>query len=293
MKQVLLVVNPCAGNKRARKCLPDVISALAQSGYENIVYLTTGRGHATEIVRERASGVDLVVCLGGDGTMNETVQGLLALEKRPPVGYVPLGTTNDFASSLKLSGKVEIAARQAATGTPHLIDMGSFNGRGFTYVASFGAFTGTSYSTSQTLKNALGHMAYILSGIKDLGNIHRIPMRITCGDKLYEGDYIFGAISNSTSIGGILTLDESLVDMSDGMLEVMLIKMPKNIFELNKIVQSLRTGDYNNEWMTFFSAAEMEIETDGNTPWSLDGEYEPGAAHISVKNIHNAIEMIF
>ncbi len=293
MKKLLLILNPCSGKKKASHALADVVNVFNRGGYDVTVYITAARGDATNVVAQRAPEFDLVVCAGGDGTFNETISGLLAGGHDTPIGYLPAGSTNDFASSLHLSKNLVEAARDIVEGTPRRLDVGRFNDRYFSYVASFGAFTRASYATSQNVKNALGHLAYILSGIKELAYIRSRRLRFTLDDgRVLEDEYIFGAISNSTSVAGILTLSEDLVDMNDGVFELLLVRKPENLLELNDCVLALTTQDYHTPMLTFTSARSVEIEAPEDMDWTLDGEREPGSAHCRAENLHDAIRIV-
>lgn len=293
MKKLLLILNPCSGKKKASHALADVVNVFNRGGYDVTVYITAARGDATTVVAQRAPEFDLVVCAGGDGTFNETISGLLAGGHDTPIGYLPAGSTNDFASSLHLSKNLVEAARDIVEGTPRRLDVGRFNDRYFSYVASFGAFTRASYATSQNVKNALGHLAYILSGIKELAYIRSRRLRFTLDDgRVLEDEYIFGAISNSTSVAGILTLSEDLVDMNDGVFELLLVRKPENLLELNDCVLALTTQDYHTPMLTFTSARSVEIEAPEDMDWTLDGEREPGSAHCRAENLHDAIRIV-
>lgn len=293
MKKLLLILNPCSGKKKASHALADVVNVFNRGGYDVTVYITAARGDATKVVGQRAPEFDLVVCAGGDGTFNETISGLLAGGHDTPIGYLPAGSTNDFASSLHLSKNLVEAARDIVEGTPRRLDVGRFNDRYFSYVASFGAFTRASYATSQNVKNALGHLAYILSGIKELAYIRSRRLRFTLDDgRVLEDEYIFGAISNSTSVAGILTLSEDLVDMNDGVFELLLVRKPENLLELNDCVLALTTQDYHMPMLTFTSARSVEIEAPEDMDWTLDGEREPGRAHCRAENLHDAIRIV-
>ena len=293
MKKLLLILNPCSGKKKASHALADVVNVFNRGGYDVTVYITAARGDATNVVAQRAPEFDLVVCAGGDGTFNETISGLLAGGHDTPIGYLPAGSTNDFASSLHLSKNLVEAARDIVEGTPRRLDVGRFNDRYFSYVASFGAFTRASYATSQNVKNALGHLAYILSGIKELAYIRSRRLRFTLDDgTVLEDEYIFGAISNSTSVAGILTLSEDLVDMNDGVFELLLVRKPENLLELNDCVLALTTQDYHTPMLTFTSARSVEIEAPEDMDWTLDGEREPGSAHCRAENLHDAIRIV-
>ena len=207
MKKLLFIMNPFAGQKRANKFLPDIISLYNRAGYDVTTYMTGGPGDATSVAARLAPDVDLIVCCGGDGTLNETISGVLHRGVDTPLGYIPAGSTNDFASTLKLSGNIMQAAQDILEGSPKSYDVGDFGGRYFSYVASFGAFTRTSYTTPQSSKNALGHTAYLLEGIQEISQLRKEHIRMEMDGQVVEDDFLFGAISNSTSAGGILSLD--------------------------------------------------------------------------------------
>lgn len=292
MKTMLFIINPNAGQRRVKRYLSEIISIFNQGGYCVEVYVTSGPGEAVDVVASRAPGKDLIVCAGGDGTFNETVNGVLRSGCNVPIGYIPCGSTNDFASSLQLSSNVLNAARQIVSGSPVRYDAGRFGDRYFTYVASFGAFTRSSYSTPQNVKNALGHYAYILSGIQELSQIRKEHIRLEVDGYVIEDDFIFGAISNSTSVGGILTLDPNQVDMGDGKFEIMLVRSPKNVTELSECIQAVTSQKYSCAMITFFSAREVKIEANPDMVWTLDGEKEPGHAQVTATNLHHAITII-
>ena len=292
MKKLLLIVNPCAGMKRVVRHLPDIIALFTSYGYENVVYMTAGQADATRIAAERGKDVDLVVCAGGDGTFNEVVAGMLQAGLTVPLGYIPCGSTNDFANTLKLPKSVVEAARCIMTGEAAQIDIGRFGERYFSYVASFGAFTKTSYSTPQSVKNALGHLAYLLEGIKDIPSIRPIHVRIETEDAVLEDDYIFGAVSNSTSVGGVLTLDPHWVDIHDGIFELLLIKSPKDLLELNECIRCLSTQDYQSNAIVFGRTHRARIICREPLDWTLDGERAADVQEVTVENLHGAIRLV-
>ena len=292
MKRMLLVVNSYAGMRKIVKYLADVIAIFNRAGYEVLTHMTADTGDATQVVAEKAGEVDLVVCAGGDGTFNETICGLLESGADTPVGYIPCGSTNDFATSLRLPTNVLQAAKAIVDGKPSRYDVGIFGQRYFSYVASFGAFTRTSYSTPQSVKNALGHTAYLLAGVQELSQIRKTHVRIETEDRVIEDDFIFGAISNSTSVAGILTLDPNKVDMSDGLFELLLVRAPKDLIELSECILALQSQQYNCAMITFLSAKELTVYADPSMPWTLDGEKEEGHAQIHVKNLHHAIQLV-
>ena len=292
-KRLLLIVNPCSGQKTGKRHLADVLALFCQAGYIPTVFVTTAAGHGTQVAQQHAAGHDLVVCMGGDGTFNEVVSGVLAAGADTPIGYIPCGSTNDFANSVGLKKDLLAAARDIIEGTPHTFDVGLFGGRYFTYIASFGAFTRASYATPQNVKNALGHTAYILEGIKDLLAIKPHHLRVETPEETFEGDYIFGAISNSTSVAGILTLDPNYVDMNDGLLELLLIKMPKTPLELDECIRALQKQNYAaSPMITFHSAKQMTVYAEEDMPWTLDGEKEDGSQCITVRNLYSAIRLV-
>lgn len=293
MKKLLLILNPNSGKKKANRYLVQILDILNRGGFDVTVYVTASRGDATEVVRKRAAEFDRILCIGGDGTFNEMISGLLPTGLATPISYIPAGSTNDFATSLHLSKNILQAARDIAEGEPHPLDLGRFNDRYFSYIASFGAFTRASYATSQSLKNALGHFAYILAGIKEVASIRSHHMRVTLADgTVYEDDYIFGAVSNSTSVAGILTLAPELVDMNDGLFEVLLVRKPHNPLELSDCVLALTTQDYNTPMLTLCSSSRVEMESREELAWSLDGEEALGGTHTVIENLHSAVDII-
>ncbi len=293
MKQrMLLIVNPRSGQKAGKRHLTDILTLFCKAEYIPTVFITTCKGNGREVAAQHAAAHDLVVCMGGDGTFNEVVCGVLDSGADVPIGYIPCGSTNDFASSVGLQKDLLKAAQDVIDGTPRTFDVGLFGGRPFTYIASFGAFTRASYATPQNVKNALGHMAYILEGIKDLLSIKAHHLRVETPDKIFEGDYIFGAISNSTSVGGILTLDPNYVDMNDGLLELLLVKMPKSALELDECIRALQKQNYASPTLSFQSANRLTVYANKTMPWTLDGEREDGHDCVEVRNLHSAIRLI-
>lgn len=293
MQNLLLIINPCAGYKKAKKLLVEIIDIFNRAGFEVITYITTGPGDAENACIRYADQVSRIVCCGGDGTFNETVSGVLKSGKGLPIGYIPAGSTNDFAASLHLSSDILQAAKDIVDGQPKHLDIGLFGNRYFSYVASFGAFTRTSYTTPQNLKNALGHTAYVLNGIQELSQIRSHPLRFTLPDgSIIEDRFLFGAISNSTSVGGVLTLAPDRVDMADGKLELLLIRAPKDLFELGECVRALQQKTYNCEMITFLSTDSVSVCAPEDLCWTIDGEQESGHAEISVCCLHHAIQVI-
>ncbi|MDY2809301.1 MAG: YegS/Rv2252/BmrU family lipid kinase [Candidatus Faecousia sp.] len=292
MKKMLFVMNPYAGQRRANRYLADILSIFNRAGYRVEAYMTGARGEATDIVRQYAPEMDLVACCGGDGTFNETVNGLLHSKVNIPVGYIPAGSTNDFAASLGLPTNILQAAETVVTGEPSTLDVGKFGGRYFSYVASFGAFTRTSYATPQSVKNALGHAAYILGGISELSQLRTEHVKLQLDDEMVEDDFLFGAVSNSTSVGGVLSLDPKQVDLRDGKFEVLLLRSPRELGELSECIRAVQTAEYNCKMLTFTPASRITIWADAGMPWTLDGEMEPGHEEVTIENIHCGLKVM-
>ncbi len=291
-KRLLLILNPISGKKIGKRHLAEVVEKFCRAGYIPTVFVTIDRGHARDLARAYGGQADLVVCLGGDGTFNEVVSGLLVGGHTTPVGYIPCGSTNDFASGIGLKKTVSAATDAILAGTPHAYDVGAFGDRYFTYVASFGIFTRTSYATPQNAKNTLGHLAYLLEGIKELSNIRPWHVRVEVDGTPVEGDYLFGAVCNATSVGGVLNLDASVVDMSDGRLELMLIKKPRNPVDLSECVLALAEQQYDADMITFMSGSEFKVTADSAMDWTLDGERADGISSLCIRNLAGAITLI-
>lgn len=292
MKKLFFVMNPRAGTRKANKVLPEILSVFNRAGYEVIVHITEDRRDAEETVYQRAAEMDLVVCSGGDGTFNEVVSGLLRSGADIPIGYIPSGSTNDFAGSLQLSADPVEAARDIVEGVPLSFDLGRFGQRYFSYVASFGAFTRTSYTTPQSAKNILGHMAYLLSGIQELSQIRAVPVSMEIDGQRIEDRFIFGAICNCTSMGGIVTLNPDLVDLRDGKFEVFLVRAPKDVVELGECIVAMQQQQYNCRMVTFLTGSNIRVETEGVLPWSLDGEQAESTGAVQVENLHYAYKLM-
>ena len=292
MKKLLFIMNPFAGQKKANKVLPEILMLFTNAGYDIHIAMTTGPGSATRTAADRGGEADLVVCCGGDGTLNETIAGLLMAGLNVPVGYIPSGTTNDFASSLKLSHNPVQAAADIIEGQPVPYDIGKFGDRYFSYVASFGAFTKSSYAVPQTVKNALGHTAYVLGGISELSQIRNEHVRMEIDGEVVEDDYLFGAICNSTSVGGIITLPPNRVDMGDGIFEVMLIRAPRTINEIPECLFAVQNQEFNCGMITFRPARSVKITVDPAMTWTLDGEKAEGHREILVENLHHAVRIM-
>lgn len=294
-QRVLLMVNPMAGRQKIRNELLYVIDTLTKAGYETIIYTTQGKDATRDLLAEKDSQFDRVICCGGDGTFNEILSATMHWDKRPILGYIPAGTTNDFAAGLKLPSDIREAAVNIVRGTPHTVDAGLFNTSYFSYVASFGAFTETSYSTPQNFKNALGHLAYILEGIKEIPAFTPYTVCVEADGQIYKDSYIFGAVSNARSVGGILKISDSLVDLNDGVFEVMMIKMPKTLMDLSAIVTSLTSLNplkYDPSMFLFLQTKELKITFEQEMVWSLDGERVSGGKEARIACIKDAFKIL-
>lgn len=292
MKKLLFIVNPRAGKTKSTAPLFDAVAAFSRAGYLVRVFVTEAGGQARDIAAKWGGQYDLVVCAGGDGTLNETISGLMQLEQRPPLGYLPNGSTNDFAASLHLHTTVEAAARAVAGGVPYSLDIGRHNDRYFAYVASFGAFTRSSYSASQAAKNALGHFAYILEGLGDLDSLRPYRCAIDADGEHFEGDFIFGAVCNSTSLGGLVKLDPKHVAMDDGTFELLLLRMPKTALDLQNLITAMTRMQYDYPGVIFRHVKNVVLTTSENISWSLDGEYAASAPRVEIQCLPGAIELV-
>lgn len=291
-KTLLLIVNPRAGRTRSMAPLFEAVSHFSEEGYLVSVRQTRHAGHAAEIVEEEGASFDRIVCCGGDGTLNEAVSGVMRLSDPPPLGYIPSGSTNDFAASLELSPDALQTAKRITASQGRALDVGSFNGRPFVYVASFGAFTRSSYAAPQNAKNALGHFAYILEGMKDLSTLRPYHVRLTAGGEVLDGEYLFGAVCNSTSIGGLMKLDPERVVLDDGLFEILLVPSPKTAADLQSLVHALLNQQYDSQGLVFRHVSSIHLETEEDLPWSLDGEYAPSAPAVDIENHRQALTML-
>ncbi len=282
-RKILLIINPCAGKTKSRAGTFDIVDKFSKNDYEFSVHTTTCQGDATNIVKRELKDHDMVVCCGGDGTLNETINGVMDMPKRVPIGYIPTGTTNDLATSLGLPSEIKKATEIIVDGHTNDYDIGLFNNRCFSYVASFGAFSRASYSTSQKFKNKFGHAAYIVAAVPQVFEIHSTKMRIEYDDGVLEGEYMFGAVSNSLSVGGFFKLPEDTVRFNDGYFEVLLV--PKiSMTHLFPIMHKVRKMQYDGKQIIMLRTKNLKITApDEEVAWTLDGEF--GGKHHDV-NIH-------
>lgn len=292
-KKLLLIVNPCSGRAKMRTELLRVVEILSDAEYEITVYPTKDRGDATLKAAALKEGeYDLLVVCGGDGTLNEVITGLMQTGIKQTLGYIPSGTLNEWSSGLGIARNIADAAKDITTGHEITLDVGQFGDKYFSYTASFGAFTSASYSAPQDVKNVLGQAAYLFEGIKSLGNIKPIHLKFICDEKEIEGDFLFGAVSNSMSVGGIVKFDDSVVKLNDGYFEVLLIKNPDNILKLQPLIDGILRKELDREGMEFFHTKSLTVVGGEDVSWTLDGEYSQGKNEIKIENIHNAITLI-
>lgn len=295
---MLFVYNPRAGKAQIKSNLLDIIDVFVKGGYEVVAYPTQFAGDAIRAVVERRDGFDIVVCSGGDGTLDEVVTGMMRCpeNKRIPIGYVPAGSTNDFANSLGIPKKMIQAADVVVNGKQFLCDIGKINcpdyEDSFVYVAAFGVFADVTYETRQDLKNMLGHMAYILEGMKKLSAIKSYHMKVTYDDQVIEDDFVLGMITNSISVGGFKGITGENVSLDDGVFEVTLIKTPKNPIELNETIASLLNRKFNTNQMYYFKTNCISFETKENVAWTADGEYAGNHTQITIENKTKALAIM-
>ncbi len=291
MKKLYFISNLQSGKSAIRGKFAAVIDKFTAAGYEVTVRTTQGRKDATAAAEYACltGNYDLIVCSGGDGTLNEVVQGLMHSQCPLPVGYIPCGSTNDFGRSLKISDDIETAVQQIIDGHPFQCDIGTFNKQNFLYVAAFGAFTETVYETKQNVKNVIGHMAYLLHGLTLLPSIRPLHMKIEFDGKTVEDDYLFGMVSNTASVGGMLKLNNFRLD--DGTFEVMLIRMPPNVIHLRKIISQLMdiNMDIDEEYVSYFRASNLRFISNEEIPWTIDGEYGGASCDTEIGNCHRAV----
>ncbi len=294
MKRALLILNPMAGRTKPKSMLFEITEALCANDCIVTTRFTSKAGDAVDFAREACSSglYDLVIACGGDGTLNEVFSGVAKGENRLPVGYIPCGSTNDYARSFGIPTDYVQAAVRAAIGRVQPVDTGCINGRNFNYIASFGLFTAVSYNAPRSLKSMLGHLAYVLEGTKELAKIKSTHAIIKTLDAAYEDDYIFAAVANSTSIGGVVKLDETMVSFNDGVFEVCLVKKPKTPADVLNIIRGVMNSDFTLSPFDFFRAASLDITVPHDLAWSLDGEKDLPGGNVKIDIVPSAVELI-
>lgn len=293
MKKLYFILNLQSGKATISSKLAVVIDMFTKAGYEVTARPTQERMDACAAAKYACGqGFDLIVCSGGDGTLNEVIQGVMRSEKKLPIGYIPAGSTNDFARGVGIPRNIIDAVQWIIDGKKYPCDIGSFNDKFFTYIAAFGAFAEVTYETSQQVKNVLGHVAYVLNGISRLKNIKSYHMKITYDDEIIEDNYIFGMVTNSSSVAGLLSLNNFLLD--DGLYEVTLIKTPGNPLDLQRIIHSLLNIDIDIDtaYIKSFRTSKIRFECDDELQWTIDGEFGGAYKTVDVCNNKQAIELM-
>ena len=295
MKRLLFIYNPQAGKGIIKNHLSAVADIFTKAGYLVTVWPTQGKEDATHVAARQGWWYDRVVCCGGDGTLSETVSGLLTLDQPPVLGYIPAGTTNDFSRNLGLPRGVEKAAATAAAGFPRPCDMGRFNQRTFVYVAAFGIFTDVSYGTPQTFKSAFGHLAYVLEGatkLGDLGRSHHLKAVYDGGE--LEGDFLYGMVTNTSSVGGFKIFPPSQISLNDGVFEVVLIRQPRSLADFQETLLALaRQSTGASGRVEAFHTSRLTITAQDPIPWTLDGEYGGAPETAKIENLHKALTLVW
>ena len=290
---MVFIINPFSGKIKIKSALLDVVRLFNEAGYNVNIKTTQYSGHAIELAENVPDGTDIVVVSGGDGTLNEVVTGLINSKKVLPVGYIPTGSTNDFAATMGIPTTPKEAAQAIIDGEGFSVDVGNFNGkRYFSYIASFGLFTAVSYKTSQKFKNTFGHFAYVIEGVKDITKIKSYHVIVETEYCKMEDDYIFGSVTNTTSVGGIVKFSADVVKMNDGLFEVVLVKKPKNINDLSHIISGLTTSNFNGNVFELLKAKNIKFTFEKEINWSIDGEHELTGTEVEIENIQNAVSVI-
>lgn len=293
-KKLALIVNPVSGRGQVKYSLFDVLSVFCSTEYEVSVFMTAAGGDAERFASEHGGEYDILSCIGGDGTLSEVFGGLMSVdrEKRPEIGYIPMGTANDMASTLGLSHNPRTAAERIVNGKSLELDVGRLGDMHFSYIAAFGAFTDVSYTTPQESKKALGHLAYVLEGMSRLPLITSYHSVVEYDDGEVEGDFVFGGVTNSTSVAGLVKLDPIDVALSDGYFEVILIRNPQNLIDLNRIISNVMRQEYDPKYVVFLHTKKISFKFDELVAWTRDGENGGTYKQIEAENLHNAVTMI-
>ena len=291
-KNMFLIANPKSGRAKIKNELMSIVDIFTRAGFSVTVYPTAARGDATKVASNLSAAYDTVVCCGGDGTLNEVINGLMKNKNKYKLGYIPAGTLNEWSSGLKISHIPKRAAMDILEGEIKALDVGLFGDRYFSYTACFGAFTSASYSAPQNVKNAIGQTAYLFEGIKSLSLIKPSFLKFDIDGKIEQGNYIFGSISNSVSMGGVIKLDADNIKLDDGLFEILLIENPDNLLQLQEIMDSIIHKQYTKSKIKFYKAKNITVYGSCGTDWTLDGEHAVGTDKIEIKNVNKAIDFI-
>lgn len=288
-QKLLFIINPHSGKGQIKNNLVDIVDIMVKAGYDVTIYTTQARADATRKVMEEAANFDRIVCSGGDGTLDEVVTGLIKSDTNTPIGYIPAGSTNDFANSLGIPKEMVKAAEVAVGKNPFPCDIGDFNSDTFVYVAAFGLFTEVSYKTSQQLKNIFGHVAYIMEGAKHLHDILSYNMQVEYEGHVFQDEFIYGMVTNSVSVGGFKGMTGTDVKLDDGVFEVTLIKKPHNPIELNEILACLTNMIDDSDLIYSFKTNEVRITAREQIAWTLDGEFGGEHEEVIIRNLNKRV----
>ncbi len=291
-KKMLFLINPNAGKGEIRSYLLTVTDIFTTAGFDVTVHPSRAPKEITRFIQEHGMEYDRIVCSGGDGTLNETLSGVMSLESPPPIGFLPEGTVNDFAASLHIPRNKIEAAEVAAEGREFTCDVGKFNDRYYTYVAAFGAFTAVAYATPQSQKQALGRAAYILEGIRSLSEIRPYRVRFERDGEQFEDEVILGMVLNATSVGGFKIKNNAEVQLDDGLSELMLVRRVRNLADFSAMLSAVLRQDFSSEYFYFFKTRSVTLEFDEDVPWTLDGEYGGTVRRAVIENKHHAIRIM-
>lgn len=296
MEKLLFIYNPHAGRGQVRSKLAGILNAFTKAGCLCTAYPTQGPGDAAKAVKELGPQFDRIACSGGDGTLHEVVAGLMELPEgsRPPVGYLSAGTTNDYARNLKLPKGMEDMATLAASGDPHPVDIGRLGENWFIYVAAFGLFTDVAYNTPQEFKNTFGHLAYVLKGVSELGGLKSYDLRVEHDGGMLKGEYLYGMVSNTISVGGVLGLPSDEVVLDDGLLELVLVEKPKTVAQLNAVILALAKQEYDTEsGVVGLHSSRFRITCDEPVPFTLDGEFGGEHTQAELAAVNTPVRIVY
>lgn len=295
MKKLLLIINPAAGHGGYKQNFAEAMQLLSMGGYAVTLYYTNARGDATQLAREHAREYDTVACIGGDGTLSEVIAGLMTMKNPPPLGYLPMGTANDVATTLDLpKNNCYAAAKRMLEGLPHPYDVGGFgDDRYFAYIAAFGAFTEVSYATPQEQKKRLGHLAYVLQGAAALPKIEAYNTKVEFDDGVINAKLIYGSMSNSTSVAGIVRLKEDMVSLGDGISELVLVKAPDKVTDLGNIAESILSQRFDSDKLIILHTKHAKFTFEQPVAWTTDGEEGGLYQEIELKNYPRPVNIIF
>lgn len=293
-KKLMLLINPQAGRGDYKNGLGEALEVFCRGGFIPAVYFTTGPGSALSLTKKHASDFDALVCMGGDGTLSEVISGLMGVKKPPPLGYIPAGTANDLAATFKLSRNPAEAAERIVSGNETAFDVGAFGKKEyFSYIAAFGAFTDVSYETPREQKRIFGHLAYIFEAMSRLTKLESRSARVEHDAGVTEGDFIFGGVTNSTSLAGIVRLKDEAVDLSDGFFELLLVRNPKNLANMNHILSAILSRDYENyEEAVIIKSRRARFIFDRPTAWTRDGESGGTHSSLKIRNRRAAVRLL-